>query len=157
MAPRAPAHRPGTPPWPGIPGTTPSPAPRPAETRRRTAPDPPCTADPGAAPWCPARRRWHRATASVPSLLVPRSPAAAAPWSTVTGRPSSGVCCGLARDRPLSAQRPAYRAHRAGERRAELTEFGGQPADLGIGRPGLGRSLAAFGLVDAVVGIDHHR
>jgi hypothetical protein len=50
-----------------------------------------------------------------------------------------------------------YRAGRGGERRAELTELGGQPADLGIGRPDLGRGLAAFGLVDAVVGIDHHR
>src|SRR5260370_19111912 len=143
--------------WPGIPGTSPSPAPHPAETRRRTAPDPPCTAEPGSAPWCPACTRWHRAIASAPSPLVPRSPAAAAPWSTVTGRPSSGVLYGRARGRPLSAQRPAYRAGRGGERRAELAEPGGPPADLGIGRPDLGRGLAAFGLVDAVIGIDHHR
>jgi hypothetical protein len=54
-------------------------------------------------------------------------------------------------------QRPAYRAGRVGERRPDLTEHGGQPAELGIGRPDLGRGLAAFGLVDAVVGIEHHR
>src|SRR6476661_11033399 len=35
--------------------------------------------------------------------------------------------------------------------------LGGQPAELGIDRPDPGRGLAAFGLVDAVVGIDHHR
>src|SRR5271169_4112870 len=153
-APCAAPRRPGRPAWPGIPGTSPWPAPRPAETRRRTAPDPPCTADPGSAPKCPARRRRHRPTAPVPSPLVPRS---AAPCSAVPGRPSSGVRCGLAPGRPLPAQRPADRADRGGQRRAELTEPGGHPAELGVGGPDLGRGLAAFGLVDAVVGINHHR
>src|SRR5580658_9141698 len=80
-----------------------------------------------------------------------------ATWSTVTARPSSGVRSGRARGRPLPAQRPADRADRGGEHRAELTELGGQPAQFGIGRLDLGRGLVAFSLVDAVVGIDHHR
>ena len=44
-----------------------------------------------------------------------------------------------------------------GERRAELTERGDELAALSVAGPDLGCRLAAFGLVDTVVGVDHHR
>src|ERR1700721_681975 len=91
------------------------------------------------------------------ALTGPGRPSPKISSGSMTGRPSSGVRCAQARGRPVSAPRSAYRAERAGERRAELTELGGQPAEAGIGGPDLGRGLAAFGLVDAVIRIDHHR
>ena len=76
------------------------------------------------------------AAAPVPSPLVPRPPAAAAPWSTATGLslPASGAgAAGHAACRRLRSQR---RTARAGAASAEPSDRARRrPAELGIGRP----------------------
>ena len=158
-APRFPpaTRGPGRPAWPGIPGTAPSACStscgdsaknssgRPTRARQNQAqPRGVLPSDGGIAPL----HQCHP--------LVPRSPAAPSPWSTVTGGPSSGDRRGRAR--PLPARRNR-RTARAGAQLAPASRpnSAADPADLGIGRLDLGRGLAAFGLIDPADGINHHR